>query len=339
MTLLETIEINFQGQIKLIELYQGDLTNLAKNEHFDLLVLSAFPNDYTPTPTSLVGALNRKGLSVDYLSMLREVDMREEYACWLSSQIDYKDYNGIEFKRILCFEPLIKDLPPSEMIRDLFQALMVLTNQYDVKSVGMPLITTGDANYPVDLILNPLIEAAVNWMSLGLDLDKIKIVAYDTNKARQALIIFKILKEKYSNYSLKFSHSYEYDYFISYSHKDIHKAEYLHEKLKKLKPNSKVFIDKNILHTGHAWQMAIFEALDNCAKIITLLSNDYINSKVCKEEYNIAHFRQRESEHQVLLPVYLYSCLLPTYMKLTQYLDCREGLESKLEEAALSFCE
>jgi len=339
MTLLDKIEIDFQGQKKFIELYKGDLTDLAKNEHFDLLVLSAFPNDYIPTPSSLVGALNRKGLSVAHLSTLKELDIRETYACWLSSEIDYKDYNGIEFKRVLCFEPLLKDLPPYEMIGDLFQALMIVTNQFGVKSVGMPLITTGDANYPVNAILNPLVEAAVNWMSLGIGLDRIKIVAYDSIKATQSLAIFRTLKEKYSNYSLKFSTKFDYDYFISYSHKDANKADLLLQKIKQIKPDSKIFFDKKILRPGHAWQIEIFEALDNCAKIITLLSHEYIASKVCKEEYNIAHFRQRESEQQILLPVYLYSCNLPTYMKLTQFVDCREGIESKIEQAAIQFCE
>lgn len=338
MTLLNKIEINFQGQKKFIELYQGDLTNLSNNEYFDLLILSAFPNDYIPTPSSLVGALNRKGLSVAYLSMLKELDIRDTYACWLSSEIDYKDYNGIEFKRVLCFEPLLKDLPPYEMIGDLFQALMIVTNQFNIKSVGMPLLTTGDANYPVSAILNPLVEAAVNWMSLGIGLDKIKIVAYDSIKANQSLSIFKTLKGKYSNYSLSFSNKFDYDYFISYSHKDANKADFLSQKIKKINPKSKIFFDKKILRPGHAWQIEIFEALDNCARIITILSNDYIISKVCKEEYNIAHFRQRESDQQILLPVYLYSCNLPTYMKLTQFVDCREGIESKLEQAAMQFC-
>jgi hypothetical protein len=40
---------------------------------------------------------------------------------------------------------------------------------------------------------------------------------------------------------------------------------------------------------------------------------------VCKEEFNIALFRHRESEGGVLLPIYLYTAELPTYMKLIQY--------------------
>lgn len=338
MNLLDKIEVNFKGQKKVIELYQGDLTNLASNENFDLLTLSAFPNDYMPTPTSLIGALNKKGLSVSHLSQTKEFDMRDSHACWMSSPIDRKDYIGIEFDRILCFEPLVRNLPPYEMIGDLFQTLMIATNQYGVKSVGMPLITTGDANYPVEAILNPLIEASVNWMNLGIGLDAIKIVAYDSKKSAQALKIFKELKIKYSGYDLTFSNKFNYDYFISYSHKNSTSADFLVKKLKELKPNAKIFIDRKILQPGHAWQNEIFKALDDCAKIITLLSQDYLDSKICIEEYNIAHFRQRESDQQVLLPIYLHSCGLPTYMKLTQYVDCREGAEDKLLVAIQGYC-
>jgi hypothetical protein len=62
MRLIDTILIHGK-EGKRIELHQGDLTELSPDEAVDLLVISAFPNDYTPTNTSLVGALNRKGLS------------------------------------------------------------------------------------------------------------------------------------------------------------------------------------------------------------------------------------------------------------------------------------
>ncbi|SDW34483.1 hypothetical protein [Nitrosomonas communis] len=47
MKLLDFIEIRGREE-KRIELYQGDLTDLSPAEGFDLLVASAFPNEYTP---------------------------------------------------------------------------------------------------------------------------------------------------------------------------------------------------------------------------------------------------------------------------------------------------
>ena len=63
MKTLSSIQVH-GAKPRQIELLQGDLTELGAGEGFDLLVVSAFPDDYLPTPTSLIGALHRKGLSV-----------------------------------------------------------------------------------------------------------------------------------------------------------------------------------------------------------------------------------------------------------------------------------
>jgi len=70
MKLLATIDVLGHAN-KRIELLKGDLTLLGPGETFDLLIVSAFPNDYIPTETSLIGALYRKGLSVAELASVR----------------------------------------------------------------------------------------------------------------------------------------------------------------------------------------------------------------------------------------------------------------------------
>jgi len=60
-----------------IELWQGDLTGLAPDDAVDALLISAFPDDYTPTPESLIGALAAKGLSVDALARYKDFDIVE----------------------------------------------------------------------------------------------------------------------------------------------------------------------------------------------------------------------------------------------------------------------
>lgn len=122
-------------------------------------------------------------------------------------------------------------------------------------------------------------------------------------------------------------------FFISYSHQNKDAVDFMVAELKRLRPEIRIFLDRHELNAGAAWQQKIFEALDDCKGVVAVYSPPYLQSKVCKEEFNIALFRHRESANGVLLPVYLQSADLPTYMKLVQYIDCREGDRVKMEDA------
>jgi hypothetical protein len=106
-----------------------------------------------------------------------------------------------------------------------------------------------------------------------------------------------------------------------------------------VKPDIRLFFDQRELNAGAAWQYELYEALDDCRKVVTLYSPTYLSSKVCREEYNIALFRHREAHDGVLIPVYLYSTDLPTYMNLVQFIDCREGSKDKLRAACQEIIE
>ena len=66
-------------------------------------------------------------------------------------------------------------------------------------------------------------------------------------------------------------------------------------------------------------------------------SQSYLVSNICKEEYNIAHYLNRNATKEILIPIYLYSTQLPVYMKLVQYIDCREGDNHKLKKCYTDF--
>ena len=126
-------------------------------------------------------------------------------------------------------------------------------------------------------------------------------------------------------------------FFVSYSRKDSDEVDCLMVGLQSFNPKVRVFLDRLELTVGSAWQEELYQALEKCRKVIAVYSPSYLESKMCKEEFNIALFRHRESEDGVLLPIYLYSAQLPVYMRMIQYIDCREGDQKKIDGACKEF--
>jgi len=332
MVLLDKIGIHHNSEERFIELYRGDLTNMPPDVAVDILIVSAFPNRYTAAKGSLIGALERKGVSLAVLAQAKEVDLRKPFSCWLSQKISSPD-PGIQFKQILCFEPLVRGRL-AEMTGDIFQCLMpIVSGDKSINSVAMPLVASGYQNVPISDIIAPLIDAAVHWLAMGMPIKHLKIVEFSETKAAEIKGAFSILKKKHMHSPLMSRDENSYDVFISYSHANKDEVIFIAQELEHLHSDIRIFLDRKELSPGASWQQEIFEAIDDCKKVIPIFSPSYITSKVCKEEYNIAHFRHRDSEKGVLVPIYLYTAPLPTYMRLIQFIDCREGDRNKISLA------
>lgn len=314
-----------------IELLQGDLTTPAPEHPFDLLVVSAFPNDYFPTPSSLIGALYRKGVSVGALARTKEIDLRTFFSCWMSTDVSA---SGLGFNRILCFEPAVRGSPP-DVIGDIFRSLMpILGDHPEISAIAMPLVAAGDQSWPVDKIVTPLIDAAVHWMRIGLPVDVIKIVTHSDAQSLEATKAFQESPFFQRQPIAEGRDDADFDVFISYAHEDKNHAIALEQNLVERLPNIRLFIDRKSISIGKAWQPEIFESIDRCRKLVALLSPAYLRSKVCKEEFNIAWARSRDSDTEILFPMYLYTAPLPTYMKYRNYFDCREADRDRIGKAS-----
>ena len=329
---VDVLEIATPGGSARIELHHGDLTRMRSDDAVDVLVLSSYPNDYYPVEGSLIAALYRKGISVAALAENKHVDLRAAFSCWLSEEIRSQD-PGIRFARILCFESLYRGAGAPEAVGDIFRALApFVAGELRVSTIAMPVLAAGSQGYTAADILPPLLESAVEWLKAGLPIRKIAIYAHGATQAREAQKLFLQARQRFALDARGAPKSEpKYDAFVSYAREDSSAALAIAGHLKDNK--LRVFVDQLELIHGAAWQQHMFEALDSSRRVVAIYSPDYVSSKVCQEEFNIAWARGRKISANVLFPVYWRSGELPTYMDMLNFLDCREQARLKLDEA------
>jgi len=317
MILLAEWVIHHHGSVRRIELYWGDLSYLPPQQAVDILVVSAFPNDYIPTATSLIGALHRNGVSVHRMSFDKEKDMREDFSCWLSRPTGVRS-----FKRILCVESGWRGTPP-QLADYLFRAIApVSVTEVATRSVAMPLIGAGDQGYDAAQILESILKAAVTWLRRGMPIEVLKIVAYSAEVAEQAKKRFVTIRDADSANSQS---TRQWDVFLSYSHQDSSVAQHINRSLTSARQDIRVFCDRPALIPGSSWLMQIAEAIDSALCVLALYTPSYWESVPCKDELTAAYVRQSKQQQQLLFPIYYLSARFPSYFEGLQYADCREA--------------
>lgn len=313
-----------------IELYWGDLSFLPAEHAVDILVVSAFRNDYMPTPSSLIGALTRNGISVYALSFAKSHDMREEFSCWLSHPVRVSS-----FKRILCIESGWRGSPP-EIADDLFRALAptTLTN-VPTKTVAMPLIGAGDQGHGAAEMLEAVLLAAVGWFRRGMPIEVLKIVAYSTDAASQAKERFLEIKQADAG---KRREDPAWDVFLSYSSSDAPAADRILRSLTESRLGIRVFRDRQALELGASWIMQVAHAIDSAHCVLALYTPDYWDSIFCKDELSAAYVRQATAETKILYPNFYRDANIPSFFQALHFTDCREADLGKLAGACSDIC-
>lgn len=348
MKLLSQWTIAHGHRDSTIELLQGDLATLPPEHAVDLLIVSAFANDYTPTYTSLIGALYGIGISLANLADHKQADLREQFSCWLSHPLPEK----YPFRQILCIESGWRGSPP-EITDDLFRALApYLLTSLPNASVAMPLIGSGDQRWPATQMMESILNAAVSWIKRGLQLRLLKIVTREEAVARPALETFNKLHflkpgirsstpqaitqtGAYPIASRTISDS-EFDLFMSYSHKNLDTAQTILSRIRQICPEARIFFDRESLPPGTSWLTHVAESLDNSKRVAALYTPDYWNSASCKDEFAAALARQNDTGAAVLFPIYVHSAQIPYLFRNLEFVDCREGDLQKLTAACQS---
>jgi hypothetical protein len=324
---LDAITVHRSGDTRRVELYQGDLTDLGDDQAVDVLVVSAYPNDYSPVPGTLVAALLDRGVSVADLARRKAFDLRHSFSCWLSEEIaPEKRVPGIRFKRVLCFEPHWRGRlrHPAQAVEELYLALTpFMSGSLGLTTVAMPLLATGSIGAAVRDMVEPMIDGALRWMRGDTPLRTVRIACYTAADAAEAREVFDRLKTRYARH----------DVFVSYCHQDAARVVPFCERLRQRIPGLRLFRDADNLKPGMSWRDELIRAVQSSAFFVPFYSPAYLSSGMCLTEFYMALMAHEQTGAPLFFPVMLEDARLTKSMAALHYEDGRPGQDDKLDRA------
>ena len=201
------------GQEASIQLLAGDLAAIPPTHAVDALVVSAFPDSYTPNPGTLFSSLFERGLDMRAIARRKEEDERVRLGCWLSQALSPELASRFNFRRIICFEPLYPAFVAhagseraniEDRVGFVFRCLnnFIIPDRdgqrrFDIDSVAMPLLATGNQQVALEDLLPRLLDAAIFWLEQGLPIRQLKIVAFSGEKATAAAALFAASRQRH----------------------------------------------------------------------------------------------------------------------------------------------
>ena len=218
MTLVDQLRVarhQGNGSDAVIQLLAGDLAALPAEHAVDALVVSAFPDSYTPDPGTLFESLNARGLDMRKVALRMAEDERRHLGCWLSEPLAQQQAAEFHFKRVICFEPAYPDFVSNSLfgqgsVEDAVGFVFRCLNHFvipdpnndgrhfEISSIAMPLLATGNQRVPLTALFPKLLEAAIFWLEQGLPVEQLKIVAFRPEDLSVARRLFEEVKSSHS---------------------------------------------------------------------------------------------------------------------------------------------
>jgi O-acetyl-ADP-ribose deacetylase (regulator of RNase III) len=181
LSLLNIIAVPTSNGTKTIEIHNADITSLDFN--FDILVLSAFTNGYSPVSGTVVASLEKNTQVVLKTQAQKPLlNFKNSLNCWVS-----QPFKDLLFRHIICVEGMetSSNLDNSEeILTNLFGTISLLNYKgIPSSSIAMPILGAGLQKHPIDIILPKLIEHAISSLNLNPKLQTIYFVELDKSKA------------------------------------------------------------------------------------------------------------------------------------------------------------
>lgn len=180
-----------------IQVLEGDLTAIPDEFTVDILAISAFRGGYEPYPGTLIDALFEAGISVAALAKDKELDLLAQLSCWLSKPLTETQQTQFNFRQILCFEPLGRAKNAEIEVGNLFRGINSFALGDGCNDIAMPVLATGNQQFPIDVMLPALLDAAIFWLESGLPLKSLKLVLHRADQVQIGLPIFETIRQQY----------------------------------------------------------------------------------------------------------------------------------------------
>lgn len=221
-----TKTFNIQDKQKKIRIINGNLADI--KGCFDVLVCSAYKNDYTPLPETIIGALYGMGVDVRELAAAPQINCKD-FGVWISAETQNET-----FKRICCVELLdyrnawqLDDSAVDIILKKTFSTLKYAVEQASIsgistKKIILPVLGAGSQGIELSYVIPPLIHQITGILNL-YDVDEITF--FEINEAK-ACALKKYLTDCFDNKT-------ETDVFISYSSKQSKSAYEIADLLKR----------------------------------------------------------------------------------------------------------
>jgi hypothetical protein len=301
------------GRERFVELSVGDVT--ATETPVDLLCVSAIPNDYTPVPHGVLGALDTRGIRVAQLAADKAHDWRSVWQCWVSAPLDHP------IRRILCFEhawAVTSGLPTDapELVGNVFRAIreLVLSDapleagagDQVLERVRIPLLAAGDQGADHGDMLEATIRQAYLSLVGQLPVRRVEIVLHHSAPDLHQLLVragraFEQVRAEWAERQL--GSVRDFDYFISYRHQDADRVNPVVDAMRALEPGLRLFIDREQLSAGRYWKADLMSGLARSERALCFITDSYPDSPECMDEFHASLCIARERPDGFLRPL------------------------------------
>jgi len=126
----------------------------------------------------------------------------------------------------------------------------------------------------------------------------------------------------------------EYDFFISYSHRQLDQVKEFVTALLEKNNSFNIFYDKTSIPPGGSWIRQISDAIQKSKAVVCILSPEYSKSDVCWDEFQCAKVMELRKKKSMIKTInFLNDENMPPMMAIYSYIDCTEGDLEKLKNA------